>query len=371
MYYCVQVGIASLGGALIVCALLANQRWLDRHFLPSFFLSRSSYVLVESVVRLGTAAFGLILALSARRASGLIANHPARALHIALAILLAICASELVLRRTLFLATMEEPPQKEPRRRRDPTLGWVFVPSRAGSRNMGGREIEYAIDASGSRVRRVAEPVDPQRPTVLFTGESIVVGEGLTWDESIPAQVSAILGVQSADLAVSGFANDQAYLKLQADLPRFRHPLAVVSLVMPAIFDRNLDDDRPHLGPGLIWFPAEPRWRLVRIAQFLLPYRSKSTIERGIVVTREVMRATIDLAHARGAMPLIIVLQFTPEAPVENDLRRRILDDAGLPYMWVLLDSAWRIPGNGHPDPRAARAIAVAISEGLRGQLKF
>jgi hypothetical protein len=291
-----------------------------------------------------------------------------RALHIAIAVVLAVGASEFVLRQTHLLATMEEPPQKEPRRRRDPRLGWVFAPSRTGYRNIGGRNVEYAIDSWGYRVRRVDDAVDPERPTILFTGESMMVGEGLTWDETVPAQVSAILGVQSADLAVSGFASDQAYLRLQDELPRFRRPLAVVSLFMPTIFDRNLDDDRPHLGPGLVWLPPQPRWRLARIAQFLLPYRNKDTIERGIGVTREVLRATVDLARARGAVPLTIVLQFAPEGFVEHELRRRILDEAGLPYVWVELDSGWRIPGNGHPDPRATRAIAVAIAEELRGR---
>jgi len=365
------VAVASVGLAIVVCALVANQRWLDGHFLPSFFLSRNSYVLVESAIRLATAGFGLLLVFIARWAGRFIATHPGRALHIAIAVVLAIGASELVLRQMHLLATMEEPPQKEPRRRRDPRLGWVFVPSRTGYRNIGGRNIEYAFDSSGYRVLRVDDPVDPECPTILFTGESMMVGEGLTWDETIPAQVSALLGIQGADVAVSGFASDQAYLKLQSDLPRFRHPLAVVSLFMPAIFDRNLDDDRPHLGPGLVWLPPEPRWRLARIAQFLLPYRDKDTIERGIGVTREVLQATIDLARARGAVPLIIVLQFAPEESVERELRRRILDEGGLPYVYVELDSGWRIPGNGHPDQRATRAIAVAIADKLRGQLRF
>ena len=355
--------------AIVLCALAARQRWLDSHFLPSFFLSRNSYVLVESSIRLATGMFGLVIILIARPAGHFIGTNPGRALYIAIAAVLAVGASELVLRQMHFLATMEEPPQKEPRRRRDPRLGWIFVPSRTGYRNINGRNIEYAIDSSGYRVRRVDDPVDPERPTILFTGESMMVGEGLTWDETIPAQVSAILGVQTADIAVSGFASDQDYLKLQEDLPRFRSPVAVVSLFMPAIFDRNLDDDRPHLGPGLIWLPAESRWRLARIAQFLLPYRNKDTIERGINVTREVLRATIDLAGSRGAVPLILVLQFTPEQPVEHELRRRIFDDAGLPYVWVQLDSSWRIPGNGHPDARATRAIAVAIADHLRTQL--
>src|SRR5438876_1185857 len=33
----VEIAIASIGVALVACALAANQGWLDRHFLPSFF----------------------------------------------------------------------------------------------------------------------------------------------------------------------------------------------------------------------------------------------------------------------------------------------------------------------------------------------
>ncbi len=142
--------------------------------------------------------------------------------------------------------------------------------------------IEYAFDSAGYRVRRAGEAVDPDRPAVLFTGESIMVGQGLTWEETVPAQVEAMMGVQSANLAVHGFATDQAYLRLLAELPRFRRPVAVVALFTPGLFDRNLDEDRPHLGPGLVWLPAKPRWRLAMIASWLVPYRSDEAIERGI-----------------------------------------------------------------------------------------
>jgi len=66
-------------------------------------------------------------------------------------------------------------------------------------------------------------------------------GEGLTWEESVPAQVGAMMGTQSANLAVHGFGTDQAYLRLQMELARFRRPVAVVSLFMTALFGRNLD----------------------------------------------------------------------------------------------------------------------------------
>jgi len=98
----------------------------------------------------------------------------------------------------------------------------------------------------------------------------------------------------------------------------------------------------------------------------LVRYRKEETIERGIAVTREVLRATCDLARARGALPIIVVPQFLPEEPAEQALRQRILDGTNLPVVRVELDRAWRLPGDGHPDPRAAHAIAVAIAALLR-----
>src|SRR5947207_6570270 len=364
----VEIGIAFVGVLLFGSALLANQRWLDHHFLPSFYTPRSRYVWIESIVRITIAAVEALLALLVRRPLGkFIADHPTRALQLTRAVWLAFPATEFVLRmRHRRVAMAEEyPAEVEPSRQLDSQLGWVFVPSRTGHQRVGNRTVEYAIDSAGYRVRSVDEPVDPDRPTIVFTGESMMVGERLTWDESIPAQTGAILGLQSANVAVSGFANDQAYLRLQAELSHFRRPVAVVMLFAPLLFDRNLNDDRPHLGPGLVWLPAVHRWRLVTIFKFLAPYRSDEAIERGVSVTREVLRATIDLARARGAVPLIVVPQFIPEDPEERDIRIRVLDEAGLPYVWVQLDASWRVPDDGHPDARAGHAIAVAIANKL------
>jgi len=65
--------------------------------------------------------------------------------------------------------------------------------------------------------------VDLSRPAVV-TGESMMFGEGLAWEESVPGQVETRLGAPSAVLAVHGFGNDQAYLRLESELPRFQHP---------------------------------------------------------------------------------------------------------------------------------------------------
>ncbi len=364
----VEIAVAFAGAAFVACALGANQQWLDRHFLPSFFLPRQWYVMVETFVRLVIGAFGAWLALVVRPRLGRFAGRtPARVLHVVVAIVLALGASELVLRRVNLRPAEWLLPDEEPHRRPDPQLGWMLTPARTGHNTIGGRVVECAIDAAGYRVARVDQPVDPERPTIVFAGESVMFGEGLTWEESVPAQVGAMVGEQSANLAVHGYSNDQAYLRLRMELPHFHRPTAVVSLFMTALFGRNLDDDRPHLGPGLVWLPAQQRSRLALLASLLVPYRSDDTVERGVTMTREVLRATTDLARARGAMPLVVVPQFGVEDQTEQRLRRRIFDDSGVPYVLVEIDAGWHLAWDRHPNARAAHAIAAAIAARLRG----
>ena len=359
--------VCACGIAIVICALAGTQAWLDRHFMPSFFLPRDSYVLIEQAVRAGIALAGVFLILARRPFARLLWRAPSLALSVTLAGILALVAGELLLRHVQLRPAEWLGPQEEPRRQPDARVGWTFVPSRVGHGTMGGRTIDYALDAHGYRVRRADDAIDLARPTILFTGESIMFGEGLTWSESIPAQAGTMTGVQAANLAVHGFSTDQAYLRLTTELPRFRAPVAVISIFMSALFGRNLDDDRPHLGPGLVWMPPVQHSRLKMLAKLLVPFRKDATVERGIVVTREALRATADLARSRGATSLVVVPQFGSEAPVEQRLRERVLDDGRVPYVLVELDPAWHLPWDRHPDARGARAIAAAVAERLRG----
>ena len=369
-----QVLAAGLGLLLAVSALAANQDWLDRHFLPLFFFPREKAVFQETLIRIVCGAIGLMLALFVpplldrltRRMTG--AEILASCLRITLAVGLAFAASEFLLARKFTYAAAEGPLKEEPVRRPDLLLGWSFVPNHQGRMTAGGREIAYVTDARGYRVRGPAEVVDTDRPTILFTGESIVTGYGLTWEETVPAQTGAMLNLQSANIAVHGYANDQAYLRLKTELPRFRAPVAVVSLFTPGLFARNLGDDKPYLGPDLKWHPAVHRWRLSALFRFAVPYRSEAEIERGILATRAVLAATAELARQRHAVALVVDPQFGPEGPVEAMLRRRILDQAGIAYLRVQLDPAWRLKGDLHPGPQAARAIAAAIAQHLQGE---
>ena len=352
------------GTALVLAAAAATQSWLDRHFLPSFLISRQAYVGIEMSVRVAFAICGFFLIFAARRVASLLT---VRALAIAAAALLALGAGELVLRTVRLRPAEWQAADEEPRRQPDSRVGWTFVPARTGYSLSGGRTIEYAFDASGYRVRRGGQAVDRERTSIVFAGESVMFGDGLAYDETVPAQVEAILGVQSVNMAVYGYSTDQMYLRLESELPRIRRPEAVVMLFMTALFGRNLDDDRPHLlRGGLVWRPAVQHGRLITLARLVVPFRRDATVENGIAATREVLSAAVNLSRSRGATPLIVVPQIGAEAEPERTLRRRILDDASLPYVMVQLDPAWHVPWDRHPDAWAARVLAETSAERLR-----
>src|SRR5437867_3257214 len=122
---------ALIGITFLLCALVADRRWLDRHILPLFFASRMVYVLAAWLARVVLAAIGVTLAFVARRRIGRFAARTppgtllADAARVAFAVVLALGVSELVLRHTVFgLAAEEMPTTEEPSRRRDQRLGW-------------------------------------------------------------------------------------------------------------------------------------------------------------------------------------------------------------------------------------------------------
>jgi hypothetical protein len=178
----------------------------------------------------------------------------------------------------------------------------------------------------------------------VFVGESYVLGAGLLWSETLPARMAATFDVQSANCAVDAYSSDQQYMRLEEELPRFQHPVAVVALFATWLFVRNLDTDRPRLDADFQWHEARLPWRLEALAKRVVPYHSNAAIDRAVTMTRAMLRGTLELARSRGAVPLILVPQFLPETASDREIRRRVLDQAGIPYVFVPLDSGWRIP---------------------------
>ena len=341
-------------------ALAMNHDWFDRHFLPSFAQSRAFQWHLVLVLRGALAAAGIALAIFLRP----------RSFGMTVAILLALAAAvgtaELVLRTRTWRAAQDHAPQREPLRRPDPQLGWTLIPRHHIRDHFDGRQVDIAIDARGYRAASTGAPLDFARPTILLAGESILFGYGLDWPDTIQARLGALTGVQVANLSVDAYGTDQSVLRLHRELPRFARPQAVVILFTPFLLDRNLDRDRPHLDASLRWHAAEPpSFRLVELGRRLIRYRSEARIEDGVAMTRAALAAGLADARRRGARAIILVPQFLPEDESERAVRRRVLDEAHLPYLLVPLAPDWRLTIDRHPNPRGAQAIATALARWL------
>lgn len=369
-----EAALTCAGLGLILIAALTGRQWLDRHVLPHMFLSQGQQLLWWRVERIDALLLGLALILLVRPwAADRIRRDQGRELALQsalalIAILLSGLACEAVLRTATWQGIDRWAATEEPRRIPDPRLGWGNMPGRVGVDAFGGRRIAYAIDAEGRRIAAPDRPLDPTRPTILFTGESIMLGFRLNWDETLAGRIETATGLQSVNLAVNGYGTDQSTLKLAQELPRFRQPKAVVALFAPTLMERNLDEDRPHLDAALRWHPARPMWRLQRLAKNMVLYHSTQRIDDGIAMTRAALVATARAARARGTAVLILVPGFGPELSAERAVTHRVLDEAGLPYVRVRIDPAWRIAGDGHPDARANLLMAHAVMAELARQ---
>ncbi|WP_019833519.1 hypothetical protein [Sphingomonas sp. PR090111-T3T-6A] len=366
--------LTSAGLGVILIAARTDRHWLDRHVLPHMFLSQGQQLLWWRVERIGALLLGVALILIARpwAASrirrGFGRELAIRSILVLIAILLSGLACEAALRTAAWQGIDRWAATEEPRRVADARLGWDNMPGRVGIDPFNGQRIAYAVDADGRRIAAPDRRLDPARPTILFTGESIMLGFRLNWDETLAGRIEAATGFQSANLAVNGYGSDQSYLKLARELPRFQQPRAVVALFAPTLMERNLDEDRPHLDAALRWHPAQHTWRLQRLAKNVVLYHATQRIDDGIAMTRAVLEATVRAARMRGAAALILVPGFGPELPAERAITHRVLDEAGIPYVRVRIDPAWRIADDGHPDARADLAMARAVMAGLAEQ---
>jgi len=361
---------------ICVCILLwvfcADNDWLDRRFLPDFRIPQAHLVAGLQVVRVFAAAAALFLFIAVRPWVGRLVQRRSMlslagdCLPTFVAVVLAVVAAEFILRATVQPRLEWKEAVHEPRRVPDRVLGFDYVAGRTSYADVGGRRIQYVFDPAGLRVAGPGDRVDLGRPTIVFLGESVMGGFGLTWKESIPARVQALTGVQSADMSVEGYSIDQAYLRFRRRWSDVRRPVAVVSMFLPSAVYRTLEASHPGLRPGLSWRPGRDEWWLVRVLRRRVPYRSPEEVEAAIVVARQVFQATDRMARARGARHLVVVPVLSPEPEAERKLRRRVLEGSGVPYIVVPVDRRWRLPNNRHPNAWGAWVLAEAIARRLQ-----
>ncbi len=381
----VRLLIAAAGVGLAGWAVVSDPHWLERHVLPSYCPTNLPLWAMLRAVRWIAIAAGVITALVlapavARREPRVSLRGAAVSLAgIAIAVAASLGVSELYMSRLYDrLALGAQPPpggrRDIPMSRVDPRLGWSYIPSRTTWVEMSGRRISYAIDPAGDRAGSTDDLPDPDRPTILFAGESIAFGYGLPYEETFPFLVGRDLEVQTVNLAVVGYGNDQAYLRVLDALERYRRPVAVVTVFIPSQIRRNVDAWRPRLAlrPDGALEPVPPSTgpRIAKLLQ-VLPYHGDEAQR----VTAAILRATAEAARARGAVPLFVVTNYGAACLHEDGGEAWIVDELfvrqALRFVRVDLEAEDLLPDvrERHPGPRGALKIAAAVERALSGQL--
>jgi hypothetical protein len=331
-------------------AIRSDRTWFDRHWLENYCPREKSTLMGESVARALALGLALALVLVVRPwFVRWVARKGAKDLFstvgsVAIAVALALVFCDFLLRR---------------------------VPAREKTATVGGRQVVYATDADGNRTARATTTRDPMAPTVVFTGESFAIGWGVAYEKSCAALVGAALGATPVNLAGIGFSNDQAYSRLRDALPKLARPIAVVTFVLPDQLQRNVNERRERLA-----LSNEGHLELVVASHSLLatsplrrlfPYHSDEAVR----LSRAVVRATTELARARGAQPLFVFTNYgapcLPEDERGSWLERSLFDDLGAPHVRVDIPPNLVIanPTDMHPNEQGHRLLADAIVRAL------
>jgi hypothetical protein len=382
-----RVALAALLGLvallMIAGALRIDREWYEVHVLIARCAVFPSEIAGVGRLRalLGTLG-GLILVVlwpldrllvrAARAAKGRVPRGAV--LRVGLAVILAIVVSELVLRSKSHAGRgLTRPDIALPPTHGDPRLGWVFDAPKTTVIETEGRPINYAIDASGDRSRSETDVPDPSRPTVLFAGESVTMGLGVTWEESYPALVGQRLGVQVVNAGMHGYGDDLIYLAMLDHLARLERPIAVVTLAMADLLARDVSTWRDHLvvGDGGSLVLARPEPELVRespLIAFVERVRPWDDDE-SLRVARAIFVATDRAARARGARALFLLTNFQepclPDASGRPSIEARLFDGLPVKHVRVDLDPTWFVKSVMHPDARAHARLADGVVEAL------
>jgi hypothetical protein len=379
----VEVCVGLTGLALLAGAWLANWHWYEVHATWCYCAEVGRQVGLWRFWRVVTAVAGAALLLVARPALGRHATRtPARSLlawsgRVGGAVVLALVVSEMVLhawpprrKRGPYLDAVWEP---------DDRYAWRPVSSRITEHRVAGRMVRFVTDENRYRVRSAEARIDFARPTILSTGESVASGYALDYDETYAAMLADRLGVQVANLAVTAYANDQAYLRLVDELPRFARPLATLTIVLPLALDRDVTPERWHLVPsssqGLTLEPAAEstllgQSRLLSLFGDVTGLHSDAAIPR----IRAIMEATARASLQRGAFPLFILLDWPtclPDGSGAPSIERTLFEGLDVTHVRVHLPREDYDQTMYHPNAEGHRAIADAVERVLveRGAL--
>jgi hypothetical protein len=361
--------VALPGLALLALAWRATPAWFERHIaVPEYYWPMSPGALPSLRLILVVAGLTFPLVLSPLVGDSIkrrgLSETVAAAARIGVAMILALIVCELVLEAVAKPDIDAPHPRLESRLgQNDPRLGWIFAPHKSFDVKMRKEtpQAHYEIDRYGDRARSKDWQEDPARPTIILTGESCMYGHGLDWKDTIAARLEELTGAQVVVTAVGGYGNDQAYLRALEALNRLRHPVLVVSLVLPVMLTRNLHDYRPRLelvNGALVPAPARKQLELRNLVFNELRYTRSSRLDYAVRLAHAIFAETVKAASAHGARALF--LQQSIDGPPPALMTALLLD---LPHADVTLQRSQLIPWDGHPNAEGALLLARAIAQ--------
>ncbi|HEY5675437.1 MAG TPA: hypothetical protein VIR81_01550, partial [Myxococcales bacterium] len=315
----VAAGLVGLGAA-VAC----DAAWFTRHVrVPALYLPPPWWLL--PLLRGALVAVGVLsIAASARLAR--LAARPGDLLRGVFAVLLALCAAELILRQGERGTTSWRARKLELRMGRpDARFGWVLLPSRTVSLAAAGAvPVAYAIDGWGDRASSAGQAPDPSRPSLVVAGESVGVGHGLRFEDTFAARLSSALDLQLVNVSAGGYGTDQSLLRLEEALARLRNPAACVLVFLPIQLQRNVQDYRPRLAlrdGQLVSVPAAAgffqRLRLRDLWVNELPLLGDARLRESLAVTAAALGEGARRCAERGAKFVVLVVSVGPQRPFE------------------------------------------------------
>jgi hypothetical protein len=362
---------------LLLCAWRIDRDWFEVHALRLRCAVDPADMRVRGLWRAILAVVGLGLLASLRPISRWLARPRTgvrgHVLRVGVAALLALGVADLLMRSKSHAGEPPPVPIQLPPVREDARLGWVYDGPRTSVIVDDGRAVMYAIDDKGDRVHAQTDAIDPEPPTILFAGESVTFGLGVHWEEAYPTLVGQRLGVQIVNTGVHGYGDDQIQARTLDRLADLRRPVAVVTLVMADLLERDVASWRNRLGVDvdgrLLPVPKQAKvWRtspVLALAERLGPWQSDESID----VARAIFAATDRAVRACGAYPLFVLTNYQrpclPDASGRPSIEARIFDGLPVQHIRVDIDAKWIIKTNGHPDARAHALLGAEIAGAL------
>ncbi len=313
------------------------------------------------------------------------------ALSLALSIAFSLAAAELALAALGLPFRVEKTPPEYALAQFDAERGWAYLPGRSTVQKFGSdqREVALHFDARGARVPAPEAARDPRAPSLLLVGCSYAMGHGVRYEDSLAGRLEAAPGfpLQVVNLGVQAYGTDQALLALRRGLAEFDTRVVVYPFICDHIA-RNANSDRRILRPTRRFLGTKPRFALDSEGR---PYLSEPAHEYtdgwqsrlwamlqirlagwgpppSLELTRALVSEMKRETEAHGARLVVVDWQmdsppaYCGEHPLA-DLDLALVDTRrDAPPGW----NDWKIPGDGHPDPRAHERVAGLVLEELR-----